>query len=462
MKYSMRKIPIRITFCGGIHTTTGSNFLVDAPDKAILVDCGFFQGENIGEHRNRDAFSYDPTEVSVLFVTHAHLDHVGRIPMLVRSGFSGSIYSTKATKEIAELILIDSLRVLTKEAEQSGEDPMYTQDDVKKAMRIWKTVDYNETVSVGEYLSVSFRDAGHILGSAMVVIECNGKKLLFTGDLGNSPAPLLRDTEYVDDIACIVTESVYGDRNHEDRNERRELLKSAIIDTIGRGGVLMIPAFSIERTQELLFEINHLAENKLIPEVPVFLDSPLAIKVTDIYKRHEYLYNKRATDIIHGGDDIFAFPFLRFTMTRSESIAINNIDGPKIILAGSGMSNGGRILHHEKRYLSDRKNTLLIVGFQAAGTLGRRIQDGAKKVEINGDIVPIRAEIRNIRGYSAHKDSDGILDFIEKATEKGELKKVFVVLGEPKSSLFLAQKIRDYLDIDASTPLEGECVELLF
>ena len=456
------KKSLTLTFCGGASGPTGSNFLVETEKHKFLIDCGMFQGKEIREKRNDEPFSYEPSKIDMLFVTHSHLDHIGRIPQLIQSGFRGRIYSTPPTKDITELMLTDSLRVLTRQAHLHGEEPPYTEEDVRTIMDLWQTRSYGETIEMDNDLRVVFRDAGHILGSAMVEIEYNDRKILFTGDLGNTPTPLLHDTENIDDVACIIMESVYGDRNHEDKDIRRELVKKAILETIRKKGTLMIPVFSIERTQEMLFELNYLVEKGEIPMVPIFLDSPLAIKVTRIYKKYESYYNDNARDIIKSGDDIFKFPMLRFTEKHNDSLAIDHIEEPKIIMAGSGMSNGGRIVRHEKNYLGDPKNTLLLVGFQAAGTLGRELQDGAKKVVIDDEEVKVRAKVETIRGYSAHKDSDNLLDFVAEATEKNELRKVFVVLGEPKSSLFLAQRIRDYLDVDAQVVHEGDSVELLF
>jgi metallo-beta-lactamase family protein len=451
-----------LTFCGGATGPTGSNFLFQTEEKQILVDCGLFQGERIHADKNDDPFSYDPHDIDILFVTHAHLDHIGRIPKLVQQGFAGKIYSTPATKDLTRLMLTDSIRVLERQARERGMQPPYDEEDVHRIMRLWDVVEYHTRIDIDEYTHVQFHNAGHILGSAMVEIEYNGKKIMFTGDLGNTPTPLLGETETPTDISCLVMESVYGDRNHEDRDTRRALVKNVIKDTIGRGGVLMIPVFSIERTQEMLFELNHMVEHQEIPLVPVFLDSPLAIKVTEIYKNYQHEYNEKAKDIIEGGDDIFAFPLLRFTKEVEDSKAIAEVEGPKIIMAGSGMMNGGRIVHHAKRYLSDAKNTLLLVGYQAVGTPGRLLQEGAKKVVIDDEEVTVRAFVTTVHGYSAHKQSDDLLDFVDSIASEGELAKVFVVLGEPHSSMSLAQRIRDYVEIDATVAQDGESVTLLF
>lgn len=447
---------VAITFCGGAGSVTGANFLVESDSvgaEKILVDCGLFQGPKVADDPNYHPFPYDPKEIKFLFITHAHLDHIGRIPRLVRNGFRGTIYSTPPTREIAELSLIDSLGVLEKEARNHETEMLYGEEDVALAMRLWQTIEYRQPFTVGEY-EVTARDAGHILGSAMFEFIYNGKKIVFTGDLGNSPAPLLRDTEAITGADYLVMESVYGDRNHEDRSARKQKLEDIIENTMKAGGSLVIPAFSIERTQEMLYEIEEMMEQSRIPVVPVFIDSPLAINVTEVYKKHAKKYlNEEVAPAIAGVGGIFAFPQLRLTVTTEESKAISAHEGRKIIIAGSGMSNGGRVIHHEKRYLPDPKSALLLVGYQAPGSLGRQIQDGAQWVTILGEQVPVRAKVLTINGYSAHKGSDDLVEFVHRTADT--LKQVFVVMGEPKSSLFLVQKLRDYLGVNATSPEAG-------
>tara|TARA_B100000745_G_scaffold98011_1_gene62353 strand:+ start:21247 stop:22611 length:1365 start_codon:yes stop_codon:yes gene_type:complete len=448
---------VTITFYGGVGSPTGSNFMISDGVTKILVDCGLFQGRRVGEDTNRKDFTYDPKTVDALFVTHAHIDHIGRIPKLVRDGFNNPIYSTPPTKDISERMLDDTMGILGKEAKEDSLPPLYEKQDVTKAIGLWKNLDYHQEITVGDF-RVRLREAGHILGSALIEFVYNDKRILFSGDLGNSPTPLLKDTESFKGTDYLVLESVYGDRNHEDRDTRKYILEDVIEETMKKGGALMIPAFSLERTQELLYELNDLVEHGRIPQVPVFIDSPLAIDVTKIYKKYKDYFNKDARKIIKDGDDIFNFPGLEFTYKTEESKAIRNTPNPKIIIAGSGMSNGGRIIHHEKQYLSDPKSTLLIVGYQVPGSLGRELQDGAKSVTILNEQIPVKARVTTIHGYSAHKDSNALLDAVAEAGDT--LKKVFVVLGEPKSSLFLVQRIRDYLGIEAVSPEHEETIEI--
>ncbi len=455
---------IKIKFAGGTNTATGSNFLLQVGKLNIMIDCGLYQGEVSAEDMNRENFSYNPKNIDILFVSHGHLDHVGRIPKLVRDGFEGLIISTPATKDIAELVLRDSLNILSKEAEKKGLPSIYSVEDIEKAMSLWKIKNYHEKMFIEsgdssiKNIGVTLYDSGHILGSSLIVFDISDERIMFTGDLGNSPSPLLKDTEIPKNITYLITESVYGDRNHEYIQDRIDILKNTIRKTIAKKGTLMIPAFSVERTQELIYVFNKMVENKEIPLIPVFLDSPLGISITKVYKKYEKYFNENVKEIIRSGDDIFSFVGLTICKTKEESQAINNVDGPKIIIAGAGMSNGGRIIHHEARYLPYHNNILLLVGYQAAGTLGRKIQDGLKEIKINGAKVSVNAEIIQISGFSAHKDSDDIQEWISKMSDT--LKKIFIVLGEPKSRSFLAQKLKEKFHLNVKVPDTEEIVEI--
>lgn len=452
----------KITFAGGAQMPTGSNFLVEFGGKKILIDCGLVQGEKYLTPINREPFTYDASAVDFLFITHAHLDHVGRIPHLVQAGFKGVIVSTEPTRDMAELIMLDSMGILGKEAAQDGLPPPYEEKDVFQAMHLWNKVIRYETpfvipTSDGE-ATITLHDAGHILGSSIIEIGYRGKRLAFTGDLGNTPSPLMKDTVDPVGLDYIVMESVYGDRNHKDKDKRIDIFKDAVVSTIAKGGSVLVPAFSIERTQEMLLAFNELVETKQIPQIPVYLDSPLGINITKIYKKHESWFNENIESIIKSGDDVFAFKGLIQTPTPDESKAINNDNRPKVIIAGSGMSNGGRILHHEAKYLPDPNSTIVIVGYQSAGTLGRKIVDEQRELFIHGKAVALRARVVNIHGFSAHKDSDHLVEFLAKTA--GTLKKVIVVLGEPKSAYYLGQKIHETYQLDVTVPERGDVIEL--
>jgi len=448
---------LKVTFCSGAGTVTGANFLIEGNDKKFLIDCGLIQGEKVAEDLNWDPFPYDASTIDILFITHGHIDHIGRIPKLIHEGFNGRIVSTIPTKEITEIMLADTAHLLSRDEEHELAE-IYSAENIKKALSLWETIDYGQKLNVDHGFQFSFKDSGHILGSGILEIIYNHRKIVFTGDLGNSPSPLLRDTEKVTDADYLFMESVYGDRNHEDRDERKTRLQEVITENYNRGGTLMIPVFSLERTQELLYEIDTLVEGNLIPRMPIFLDSPLAIKLTAVYKKYEKYFNPVALKIINGGDNIFDFIGLKMTETTDESKAILNVTGPKIVMAGSGMSNGGRILHHEKNYLPNANNTLLLIGYQSVGTLGRSIQNGVKKLHIMGEDVNVKAHIEMISGYSGHKDSDHLLDFVSDTASS--VKKVYLLMGEPKASMFLAQKLTDNLGVKTYTPVAGESVEI--
>jgi metallo-beta-lactamase family protein len=365
-----------ITFHGAAGDVTGANFMLDIAGKKILVDCGLHQGTENEFSDNWKPFAYNPADIDILFVTHAHTDHIGKVPKLVRDGFRGVIYSTEPTKNITRAMFSDMLGLLTTDAKEAHLPKLWDERDIERAMSLWKAIPYHNKLDLGEGLSVMFYDAGHVLGSAMVLFTHNNTSMLFTGDLGNSPNILLRDTETFIEPDYVLMESVYGDRNHEGVEDRTRMLADAIIANHEKGGTLMIPAFSLERTQEMLYELNNLIEGGKVPKTPVYLDSPLAIELTNIYRKSTEFFNPAIREVIHGGDDIFMFPGFHVTKTVEQSKSINGAPDPKIIIAGSGMMNGGRILHHAKFHLPDPKNTLLLVGYQAVGTLGRLIQSG--------------------------------------------------------------------------------------
>lgn len=447
----------KITFCGGTGSVTGANFLLEVDGKRILVDCGLTQGIKLADDINWEPFPYDPKQIDILFVTHSHVDHVGRIPKLVHEGFRGKIYSTFPTRALSGPMLEDTAGILSKNTE-TGLDKIYTAENLKLTLSLWEGFEYHQKINILPELEVSFLNAGHILGSAMVLFVYNGKKILFTGDLGNSPSPILPDTEKVTDIDYLVMESVYGDRNHESRDDRRKFLEETIEDNYKRKGTLVIPTFSLERSQELLFELDALVEGDRIPVMPIFLDSPLAIRLTEVFKQFKSYFNESAQKAMSHDKYLFDFPGLHSTLKSEESKMIANVPDPKIVIAGSGMSTGGRVVHHERHYLPDANNTLLLTGYQAVGSPGRLIQEGLKTVRISGEDVIVRAHIVTIYGYSGHKDSDGLLNFV--ADTEDTIKKVFVVMGEPKSSMFLVQKLRDNLGIEAYAPEQGSSVTL--
>lgn len=449
---------MKLHFHGAAQMVTGSNYLLKTKNAKILVDCGMFQGAQHAEDRNYEKFPYDPKKIDYLLVTHAHIDHTGRIPKLYKDGFRGKILMTKPTQDFTSIMLKDSQGILKKEAEHLGRESLYGLRDVEKSLELIKGVDYGKKINLGKDVSCRFQDAGHILGSAIIEAWVEDKKFVFSGDLGNQPVPLLRGYEIIDKADYVVVESTYGDKIHEGKKKRKDLLENTIEDTITKGGTLMIPAFALERTQELLYELNELVEHSRIPRVPVFVDSPMAIDALEIYKKYPQYYDKEATYLIKSGDKLFKFPGLTFTRTVEESKKINEVKPPKVIIAGSGMSTGGRILHHEIRYLPDSRSCLLIISYQVAGSLGRRLLDGTKEVKIFDEMLPVRAEIRAIGAYSSHADQQDIHNWL--SGFKKPVKKIFVTHGEEGPALALVQFIKDHLGIDASAPMLDDIVEL--
>lgn len=449
-----------ITFYGGAKTVTGANYLLDDGNIKILVDCGLNQGSKYSEDMNYEKFAYDPAEINFVFITHSHTDHIGRLPKLFKEGFRGKVYASNPTIDLAKKALPDNLNIITEEARREGRPPIFELKDLEGVLELAEGFDYEVSIDLGSGLKATLHDAGHILGSTIVEIDFDGKKIYFTGDLGNPPTPLLQRPYFPKDADYAVVESAYGSRIHEDRSARKMILQNVIKETLFRGGTLMIPSFAMERTQELLYELDQLINHNQIPRVPIYVDSPLATNLTEVYKKYPNYFNPKTMHIIESGDDIFNFPGLIFTRTVDQSKSINNVKGPKIIIAGSGMSTGGRILHHEMRYLSDPNSAILFVGYQVEGSLGRRILDGEKEVRIFGEKINVNCQIKAIGGYSAHADQNMLLKWVKSAGSGGNLKKVFVVQGEEESSEILAEKIKSGLGIDAVVPSQGESFEL--
>ncbi len=453
---------MKLTFYGGAGVVTGVNYGLEVTGEGgkkvkFLVDCGLQQGGNFAEKKNFEPFPYEVSEVDFVLITHAHIDHIGLLPKLFKAGFRGKIYSTHPTHDFAELMLIDSEHILSREAERVGKEPLYSAADITAMMNYWEGVNYHQVLDLGG-VKAEFYNAGHILGSAFIKITAEGKTIVFSGDLGNYPAPIIKSTEKLPTADYCLIESTYGDRVHENVDMRREELEDAIEEVAKTKGTLVIPAFAMERTQQLLFELNELIENGRIPKIPVYIDSPLAIHLTEIYKKYRGQFTDEVEAMIKGGDDILDFPGLHFTLTTEESKTINNAPAPKVVIAGSGMSHGGRILHHELRYLSDPKSMILFVGYQGKGSLGRQILEGAKEVGIMHERVPVRCRVKVISGYSAHADQPRLLEWLRPM--RMNLKKVFVVQGEEGASEALARKITDELAIHAVIPETNDEVEL--
>lgn len=436
---------MRISFHGGAREVTGACYLLESEKTKILIDCGIFQGSRECEDLNFEPFRFVPAEIAAVFVTHAHLDHIGRLPRLVREGFGGPIYSTAPTRDLAEIILEDALHL----AERNNGQMLYGAADLASTLKIWRNLPYGKAPKIGG-IEIALHNAGHILGSAMAECRAEGKRILFTGDLGNDPSVLVPPPAAPRGADYLVIESAYGNRAHEGADERVLQLERTVEDAAARGGTLLIPAFATERTQDILHLLNEMLLFKRIPEMSVFVDSPLAIRATKIYERYPEYYREEIRELLQRHPNLFRFKKLHFTETAEQSKAINGVAGPKIIIAGSGMMQGGRILHHLRRYLGDPKSILLIVGYQAAGSLGRRLVDGEKAVKVFGEEIPVNAEIRAISGFSAHADGPQLFSFVE--SERDTLKRVFAVQGEAEAVSGLVQQIRDRLGIPADAP----------
>jgi metallo-beta-lactamase family protein len=449
---------MKISFHGATREVTGSCYLVDNGKTRVLVDCGMFQGSAFADAKNFREFGFDPKTVDAVVVTHTHLDHVGRLPKLIKEGFRGKIYTTPPTAKLMSLVLEDAEQVMEDDFKREYRPKLYEMEDVRMVEQQVEAVDYSRRVKL-DGLSFRFRDAGHILGSAFVEIEdAGGPRIGFSGDLGNVPDPILKPTAQLAAQDMLIIESTYGDRLHEQMDTRKEQLRSAIETTLKQKGVLVIPAFAIERTQELLYELNQLIEQKQLPKVDVYLDSPLAIRASSVMIEFPQYYNTDALRQVRTGDDLFSFPGLHRTLSRDESKGINDAPWPKIIIAGSGMMNGGRILHHLIRYLGDAKSTVLIIGYQAAGTLGRRLYTGEKRVDVLGERVAVKARIASIGAYSAHADQRQLVNWIRQAESLP--KSVLCTHGEEAASAALASRITEELRVSADVPRFEQTIEL--
>ena len=436
---------------GAAKQVTGSCHLVTCNDRRVLIDCGMFQGSEEVERANAEPFGFDPADIDVLLLTHAHLDHCGRIPLLVRQGFRGRIITTAATRELARVVMLDSAGLQEEEARRAQRrnrrseelaPPLYTLDDALHALDFFgPDVGYDETVPVVEGVTARFLDAGHILGSASILLELDDGKLqrrmLFSGDLGNPGRPLLRDPTPAPPADYVVMESTYGDRPHRSVPDSVDEMYQAIRDTVNRRGNVVIPTFALERTQEILYYLHRgMQDGAIPPHVRVFLDSPMAISATEIFRRHPECFDDGFLDELRHGDP-FAMSGLHFTRDTAESMAINNVDGGAIILAGSGMCNGGRVRHHLKHNLWRERSSVVFVGYAAEGTLARRIIDGAASVRVFNDEIRVRAQVWTINGFSAHADRPSLLAWLGDAPRH----KVFLVHGEYDRGMRALQEV---------------------
>jgi len=458
---------VRITFCGAAETVTGSCHLVEAGGRRVLLDCGMFQGRRPIEERNRQPFPFDPREIDAVLLSHAHLDHIGRIPQLARAGFSGEILATRATAEIARLMLADAAHIQVEEAAyrarkarrrgETAEAPLYDMGDVLDALTAFRrTVEYGEPIRLSGDLVAGFRDAGHILGSAFIELQGRGGALVYSGDLGNRNQPIVRDPSPPPHADLLLVESTYGDRRHRTVTDSVAELRGAVESVIAGGGNLLIPSFALERTQEILYVLFRLWEDGELPACRIYLDSPLAIATTRVFGRHLDLFDADGRGVFSRSPNPFDFPPLQFSQTTDESKAINALPGGNIIIAGSGMCTGGRIIHHLRHNLWREESGIVFVGYQVAGTLGREIIDGARSVRVFGEEVAVRSRVWTVNGFSSHADQPILLDWIRRATPS----EVRLVHGEPPVLESLAKAIDREIPAAVSIARWRESVDL--
>ncbi|MCI8309188.1 MAG: MBL fold metallo-hydrolase [Clostridia bacterium] len=472
---------MKISFLGAAETVTGSNHLVEAAGKKFLVDCGMYQGKIVEEYDNSSPFLFDINTIDFMLLTHAHIDHSGRIPKLYNEGYRNPIYATKATCDLCKIMLPDSGHIQETEIEwknrkrlREGKDPLpplYTAEEAEKCLEIFKAINYDEIIEIDDNISVRFNDAGHMLGSAIIEIWIteDGKttKVVFTGDIGNNDLPLLDSPTMISSSDYVIMESTYGNRLHVRNDNKAEAFLDIVSETLDNAGTVVIPSFAVGRTQEILYEIDKLKDEKgandeaffkkykKLMNANVYVDSPLAISATEIFKNNTELFEDEIQEKIKSGDNPLEFPGLHFTVSAEESKELNEMNEPCIILSASGMCDVGRIKHHLKHNLWKETSTILFVGYQVPGTLGRSIIDGAKKVKIFGEEIAVNARIEYIEGYSGHADQEWLLNFVYSFTNK-QPKHIFLVHGEKESQEALKQEIEKNAEIKVTIPSFGE------
>ena len=473
---------MKITFLGATKMVTGSNFLVEAAGKKFLVDCGMFQGKAEVEEENYRNFDYNPADIDFMLLTHAHIDHSGRIPKLYKEGFKGPIYAQKATCDLCGIMLPDSGHIQEMEAEwknkkrlrkgQEVREPLYTVEDAVNSLEIFVSVKYDEIIQVDENIFVRFNDAGHMLGSSIIEVwvkeGTEETKTVFSGDIGNNDIPLLSAPTMIENCDYLVMESTYGSRLHMKNDQKAEMFLDIVSETIDNGGTVVIPSFAVGRTQEILYELDRIKDKrddeefrrkyKTLMKVPVYVDSPLAISATEVFRKNTDLFEDEVKEKMEQGDNPLEFPGLKFTQTAEESKALNESKEPSIIISASGMCDVGRIKHHLKHNIWNPKSTILFVGYQAPGTLGYSIVNGAKKVTIFGEEFAVNARIEYIEGYSGHADQEWLMNFIYSFISKP--KHIFLVHGEENSEDVLKDKIIEGTRIGVTIPDFGETYEL--
>jgi metallo-beta-lactamase family protein len=443
---------LRLTFLGGAGTVTGSKYLLEAGGFRLLLDCGLFQGYKQLRQRNWTPLSVDPASIDAVILSHAHIDHSGYIPLLVKNGFRGRVFCTEATRDLCEILLPDSGYLQEREADFANRYgfskhkpalPLYGLKDAHDSLEHFSPQPFEQTINIHEGVHARFLKAGHILGAAIVEINIKGTKIVFSGDLGRPGSATMHDPAQVSDADYLLVESTYGDRRHDDRDPE-DALEDVILRTSRRGGTIIIPSFAVGRSQSLLFHIHRLKVAGRIPAIPVFLDSPMAINATEIFRKH--IEDHKLSEQICGE----AFKSSQYTRTSEESKALDTSPMPMVIISASGMATGGRVVHHLKSFITDSRNTILFAGFQAGGTRGEALVNGANRIKIHGEYYPVKAEISNLEMLSAHADSDEIMSWL--GGFKRPPTRTFIVHGEPAAADRLLQRVEDDFEWDAVVP----------
>jgi metallo-beta-lactamase family protein len=463
---------MRLEFLGAAHTVTGSCFLLELNEKKYLIDCGMFQGSKRIREHNYEAFSFNPAEIECVFLTHAHVDHCGLLPKLCNEGFKGTIYATKVTCELAQIMLPDSAHIQESDAEmqnrkgkRTGDEPvkpLYTLEDAEAALQHFVPMSYNRSLPISDDLSLTFRDAGHIIGSAIVELEATEdgktKKLVFSGDLGQPHQPIIKDPTVIKGADYLVMESTYGDRLHQ-IYDKETALAEIVNDTMDRGGNLVIPSFAVGRTQTLIYYFYKLWKaGRIDGDIPIIIDSPMAIAATRVFVHNTQEFDDDTIRLITK-DGFPQMPQLKLCETAEESKALNSSEGSAIIISASGMADAGRILHHLKHNLWRPESTVLFVGYQAEGSMGRRLVDGIKRVRIMGEEVVVKAKVQMLDGFSAHADANQLVDWVSHITEP-KPQKVFIVHGESQSQEALRENIIKKFDLDVYIPFQGDIAKI--
>jgi len=451
---------VDITFIGAARTVTGSLHLVEYKGQKILLECGMYQGHREEAERINKTFPFKPRDIKAVVLSHAHIDHSGNLPNLVKRGFNGSIYCTPATKDIASLLLLDSAKIqeydykyLNKKLREKGlpeKEPLYTAGDAERTLHLFSGRNYKETFQPIPGLKVTLYDAGHILGSSIILLETDQTRVLFSGDLGRANMPIIKDPTILKDIECLILESTYGGRDHKTFDGMIDEFRQIIVEGKQKKSKIIVPAFAVERTQILITMLKQLYDDGTLTDVPVYVDSPLATNVTDVFRKHPECFDTETFKIFSEGDP-FNFKGLHYTRDSDASKALNHQAGPMVIMSASGMCEGGRVVHHLIHGIEHGNNMIVITGFQARGTLGRRILDGAHKVHIFNDEFKVRAKVFFMGGLSAHADGNALADYVNK-TQTGKLKKVYLIHGDIEEALALQNRLVNSLHIKTDIP----------